>query len=68
MGKAVVLAATIRRPVVTTDPLFVKFLLRDGGDSSLLCWQCTVAVNVTVTGVLAMLLAGLVCLRKIDYV
>ena len=34
-------AAAIRKLVVTTDSLFVKLLLRDGGDSiELLCWRC----------------------------
>jgi hypothetical protein len=31
---AVALAAAIRELVVTTDPLVVKMLLRDGGNSS----------------------------------
>jgi hypothetical protein len=38
-GRALALAAAIRKLVVTTDPLVVKMLLRDGGDSSLLRWR-----------------------------
>ena len=36
---ALALAAAIRELVVTTDPLIVKVLLRDGGNSSLRCWR-----------------------------
>jgi hypothetical protein len=37
-GRALALAAALRALVVTTGPLDVKLLLRDGGDSSLLDW------------------------------
>ena len=41
-GQALALAVAIRELVVTTDPLVVNSLLRDGGDSSLLCLWCVV--------------------------
>jgi hypothetical protein len=36
-GRALALAAAIRE-LVTTDPLIVELLLREGGDSPLLHW------------------------------
>ena len=41
-GRGLKLAAATRELMGTTDPLIVRMLLRDGGDSSLLCQRCEV--------------------------
>jgi hypothetical protein len=57
-GRALALAAALREPVVTTDPLAVKMLLRDGGNSLLLRWKLEVERD-SVGGLVA-LFVGLV--------
>jgi hypothetical protein len=54
----------LRKLVVTTDPLVVKILLQDGGDS---CWSAGSSEwDVTMICVLVTLLVGLARLRRIN--